>query len=776
MEREYRIQAPDGTILRIVGPEDATPEQLRAAAERAYAARQPAPPAPTAERVVAETQQARDVERAQILQQELSRAEQKAQTGDERAAADVAALQSEISRLPQKVRQAVQTPEAGAGRGSIIPPLAGQPQPTFSTAQQPSTQPAPQIGVPRAIGVREPRVAPAPEPSLRERLVGELEAAGALATGATTGVLGAIQSGGQALAQSILSGTFGTPEAARMIEQAVTRGMQGMTYQPRTPAGQEAMQTIGGALEVLPPVLPIVGPAVVPAAQVGGQARAAVSAAVQPPAQISRVEPGLVVPTPAPPPGRVVPTPAPPAPGRVMPTPAPAAPVSAAAPTPTMVAGQPPIMPAGMAVQRGAAGAAGTPVAVERRAVAATMPVPFVGPTALTKGQATRDFAQLQFEKETAKLPDVGAPLRERVQQQTANFIQNFDALIDLPGPIARETREVGRIVSDALVNRAEVRRREIRRAYEAARAQGEMSQPVEMAPLAQGLTTMSSMEGLVPMISAVRREATRLGAIAQDEAGNIVPREMSVNDAETLRQFVNNATDWTDRREATFGRQINSLIDQATENSGGDMYRRARQLRAQFADEFENVGLTAKLIGTKRGTNERQIAVEDIFDKVIILSPVDEMNKTRTTLLRAGPEGRQAWADLKSQGIDYIKQRALSASERDAAGNPLLSPAQFQRTVQGLDRDGKLEALYGRRQAQTLRDLAELSSVIYTAPPGAINTSNTASALQVALDSLVTFGATGVPAPVLTTLREANKYLKNRATKKRVQEALSQE
>lgn len=47
-EREYKIEAPDGSILRIVGPVDATPDQIRAAAERAFSAQAAPAPAPAA--------------------------------------------------------------------------------------------------------------------------------------------------------------------------------------------------------------------------------------------------------------------------------------------------------------------------------------------------------------------------------------------------------------------------------------------------------------------------------------------------------------------------------------------------------------------------------------------------------------------------------------------------------------------------------------------------------------------------------------------------------
>lgn len=649
----YRVQAPDGSILELEGPDNATQEQIMQAAQAAYAQ-----------------------------------------------------------------RQAQAAPAAAPAQPYVAPP---------------STRPA----------------EPARAPTMGERLVGAGEAALATLTGAVGAPVGLAGGALGGLAGAILSGQFGTREAAQEVERAAQEAAARFVYQPRTATGQQYAQAIGETVaEVAPPLLP----------QIAAPGAAMRAVAQQAPLVEATTRAGMAAAAPAAQAVVQAPSRAVQAAGRA---------VGIAPPA------LPPIAPAGAAVQRGAAGAAGVTQAAERAVTAETMPVPFTGETALTAGQRTRDFAQLQFEKESAKLPDVGAPLRERVQRQTANFIQNFDALIDLPQPVARERGDIGRVVTDALVNRAEVKRREIRNAYEQARQAGAMADPVEMAPLAAGLADMASMEGVVPMIGAVRREAIRLGALGTDEAGNLVPRTMSVNDAETLRQFVNNAANWADRRESVFARRINGLIDQATENAGGDLYRRARALRSQFADEFENVGLTARLLGTKGGTNERQIALEDVFTKVIISAPVEEMNKVRGSLLRAGPDGRQAWNDLKSAGIDFIKQRSFSESQRDAAGNPLLSPDKFQRTVGALDRTGKLEALYGKRQAQVLRDLAELSSDIYTAPPGAVNTSNTASALQVALDTVVTFGATSMPVPAVTALREANKYVKNRKTKARIEAAL---
>ena len=418
-------------------------------------------------------------------------------------------------------------------------------------------------------------------------------------------------------------------------------------------------------------------------------------------------------------------------------------------------------------------GAAQTPKALEREAVSKNLPVPFEGESALTKGQITRNFEQLQFEKEAAKAAETGAPLRARVENQTETLIQNLDAFADLSQPMRYELRDIGQNVDRALIARRDRLQERVNRLYQAARDRGELRQPVQMNTIPEMLNDIQRFEGVAPNAGAIRREAVRLGA-AVDEGGQLSPGRMSVDDAELFRQFVNAATDIANPQQSRIRRIAISAIDDATEGAGGDLYATARRARSEMMTEFENVGLTRRLLSTKNGTSERSIAYEDIFKKIMLDSSIEETNKLRSTLLRSGEEGKQAWADLKARGINYIKENALSSSQADSRGNPILSVDKLNRAIKSMDDKGKLESIYGKRNAQAIRDLGDMAKYIYTAPPGAINHSNTASALMVALDSLGTFAVSGVPAPVVSILKQGSKYVKDAKIRKRINESLN--
>lgn len=569
-----------------------------------------------------------------------------------------------------------------------------------------------------------------PQPfSLPRAAAGGLETLASLITGATTGQLGYAAGAGAGLLEQALAGRLGTKEAATAISQRAAQGLQQYTYQPRTPEAQAGLQTLADVAGAVP-LAPVPVTAVPQALAQGAvqQARATVPAVAAQTAQAA----------------------------------------SRAAQAATDIVRRPePTAPPG------SIGAAATEQSLQRATTAEMMPVPFTGGAALTKGQASRDFAQLQFEKETAKLQEVGAPLRERVQNQSATLLQNFDAMVDSMQPITLSKPEIGLAVTTAIQNKANVAKNRIRAEYKKAEEAGETEEPVSMAPVAKSLEDLDKYSGLVSIIPAFRREAERLGAVAADETGALVPQELSINNAEILRQFVNQGTDWANPREAKFAKQLVMAIDESTEPAGGEIYRRARNLRRQYAEEFENVGLTSALLGTKGNTSERKIAVENVFDKVIRLSPVEEMNKVRATLISAGPEGKQAWSDLKAKGIDFIKESSLT-STRDERGNFVISPSALHKTIKAMDQTGKLEALYGKKQAQTLRDLSEIALDIYTAPPGAINMSNTGSAMMNALDTVLTYGFAGLPIPGKQVLLEATQYVRNRQTRARVKDALA--
>lgn len=98
-----------------------------------------------------------------------------------------------------------------------------------------------------------------PEPTIGQQIAGAGETALALGTGATGGTLGMIGGTLKGLAEQLLSGQFGTQQAANAVEEAATQGQQALTYAPRTQAGQEQTQAVGEALAPLAAVAPFAG-------------------------------------------------------------------------------------------------------------------------------------------------------------------------------------------------------------------------------------------------------------------------------------------------------------------------------------------------------------------------------------------------------------------------------------------------------------------------------------------------------------------------------------
>lgn len=400
-------------------------------------------------------------------------------------------------------------------------------------------------------------------------------------------------------------------------------------------------------------------------------------------------------------------------------------------------------------------GAAEVPEAVGRTTMAEQLRVP----VKLSKGQATRDLAQQQFEIETAKNypQDVGKPLLQAQAQRNENILQNFDTFVDATGKEAYGLRATGKVVDDALVKATNEAKTKINEAYTKARNAGETAELVDVTPVQKFVSSLEAESINAPIIKTVDM---KLNQLAQNG-------KLSINDLEEVRKMVNRLSGDT-KSNMEYGRQINQLIDSTTENAGGQLYKDARALRAKYAREFENVGVVDKLLSKKPGTTDRSVALEDVFGHSVLNGSLDDVMAIGRTLKKAGPEGQQAWKELQGQTIEHIKDQVTRSIDKDIYGNPVVSPAKFKAVVRELDQDGKLDYIFGKKGAQEVRDLLETTELVNAPLKGAANYSNTSSAIIRALDKIES-----TPLGKIPGFGAISEYANKQAIKKQVEESL---
>lgn len=622
-------------------------------------------------------------------------------------------VQSGAVKLPKGVQLEAGGTLAGSARASQIPGQDGQPV----------VQPA------------------APQPSLVDKAIGTGEAALSTATGMTGGAAGMIAGTIGGTVGAVLNGDFGTPQGARNIEQAAAQGADALTYTPRTASGRDQAEAVGSAMAQALPVMPLTGElalagrsaaGVTPAGRV---AAAAVKEKVPPAVQAIRDQA-----------------------------------VSMTSKATQSLLGVPEEPQAAGAM--GSVGAAGTDPAAIRRTTAAGLPVAMD----LTTGQATRNHLQLRFEGETAK-GELGQPLRENAAKQNVQLAQNFEALIDTTGAEAPNLIEAGRsVVDNGLVKAAAARKAEYRAKYIAADKAGQMEEPVSLQPLADYLNANRAGRSSAPILGTIADELGVQGVGGGSLAdGTMQAGVGTLKQTEAIRKIVNKFVKDTDPNDVRVGTEIKGVIDQITEGKGGDLYKEARAARQRYAQLFENNAIVADLLRNRRGMADRQVALEDVFRRTILNGSRDDLSMLRRTLqVAGGEEGHQAWRELQGATLRHMLDEATKGVGSDIAGNPIFSAAKLQGAIRALDVGDRLGFVLGKQRAQMVRDINEIAKVVTTVPPGALNTSNTASVILAAIaEAGATGGLTGLPVPILSTIRLGAKYVRDRSIRQRVMAAL---
>jgi len=578
------------------------------------------------------------------------------------------------------------------------------------------------------------------EPSLGEKIVGAGEAALTIGTGATGGTVGMIGGTLKGLAEQILSGQFGSQEASNLVQKSAMQGAQALTYTPRTQSGQEQVQAVGEVLQNIPPVIPVIGPigAVATSTKAAMPAVAATAARVAAPVAAATKRAGQAVAKVTEPLREMVPG------------------VTAKRPTPGTAA---------------SGGSAGVDMATLRQAKADELPVPIK----LTEGQKTRQFEQQRFERETAKLPEVGAPIRERFSTQNKQLQQNLESFIDMTGAEAPDLRSIGLTVDKALRGRAARDKTRIRTLYKEAEKAGEMEAPVKLDTVVQHLVDNAPEAEVANVLKATRAKALQLGVATEAPDGTLVAQPVTLKTAELFRRSIGGATN-AEPTNIMQASQMRSLIDASTDGLGGNMYKQARAARARFGSDYENIGLVKNLLGQKRGSSDRSIAMEDVLRRSVIdpSTSLDTVRQVRRLLQTEGPNGQQAWKELQGGTLKFMRDEATKGVGRDELGNAVLSPGQLDRVITQLDKSGKLDFVFGKKGAEQLRTINDVAKDVLTTPAGAVNTSNTASVLAGMMDIAIS-GTAGVPAPILTSFNMMAKGIKNAKTRARIKRALGE-
>jgi hypothetical protein len=406
-------------------------------------------------------------------------------------------------------------------------------------------------------------------------------------------------------------------------------------------------------------------------------------------------------------------------------------------------------------------GAAGVDIQTQRLQRLKELPFPITA----EKSQITRDPADVRFARETTKDPVLGKPFQERYAEQNNLLQKNLDFFAEQTGSekLGLPQADFAKSLTQLVDEKKQGRKQEVNLAYEAARSAGETAELVDIKPLQNWVKDNKSSAKNAPVIQTVESEIKRLS-----KDGKI-----SLNDIEEIRKTINDVYD-VSPTNARFGGRAIKVIDQVTEGKGGDLYKQARSLSSNFKTEFQDTPAVAKITAMKRGTTQRQVALEDLVDNVMLKGTGEDVRQLFASLERMGPEGQTMINDLRGYVAEAIKNQATKGVQRDINGKPYLETKSLDTIVNNLDKSKKLEFLFGKKGAEQYRTINEAVKDLQTIPRETTNPSGTAAQLLAGMAEMGgQYAMTGIPVPLITLAKKGVDVRRQQKQMKKIREFL---
>jgi hypothetical protein len=389
-------------------------------------------------------------------------------------------------------------------------------------------------------------------------------------------------------------------------------------------------------------------------------------------------------------------------------------------------------------------------------------------PITIDRAQATRNPTDVKFAGVAAKTPHLAEQVFEHYADQNAKVQQNMQAGIESTGTQAQgiPATDFGQRVKSYVQGIKDARMADIRTKYAEAEAAGELATPVSYQPVLDLITKETGGRPTVASLNPLYKILEEEFAV-NDPTGS---RTIGVRQLEDVRQLINDQTDWTDKRQKALSSKVKKLIDGITEKAGGDIYKQARQERAQWSNDFENQSTVRSINEIKKGTTDPAVSTEKIFDQIFLGKSGDQVKKVFDLLDRSGPEGQQLVRDIKGRFAEHILENTTKNVQLDTKGRPYVSTPELNKLVTSLDKSGKLDLVFGPEWANHYRTLNEVTKEIQTKPREVLSTSGSGETILGALTGIggeflgtAVADQPGMGVPVLVAQRLAKAGLEKR-------------